>query len=307
MCRTPTPKRTRRAFISPAAGRQHRHSNEAPTFTIGGSLYFDVGLSFPIGVALDSTNNIYAADQVVSVFPPLGTSTGTSGAPPTFRIFGGLGGARYIAFQPSSEPTPTATATATGATPTATSTATPTASRTATATATPTRTATPTATATGATPTATRTATPTASRTATATATATRTATPTATTTATPTATETPVSEKVTISPNTLAFGKSTTVGKPSKAKSVTIKNDGSKKTGVAVNVQSETASPPVFVVKSECEKTLAPGKSCKVSVTFTPVDDTTAETGSLMIFYNAAGSPQSVELSGMGKAPKKK
>jgi hypothetical protein len=43
------------------------------------------------------------------------------------------------------------------------------------------------------------------------------------------------------------------------------------------------------------------------VSVIFTPIDDTTAETGSLMIFDNATGSPQSVGLSGMGKAPKKK
>jgi hypothetical protein len=41
--------------------------------------------------------------------------------------------------------------------------------------------------------------------------------------------------------------------------------------------------------------------------VTFKPVDDTTAETGSLMIFDNANGSPQSVSLSGMGKAAKKK
>jgi hypothetical protein len=48
-------------------------------------------------------------------------------------------------------------------------------------------------------------------------------------------------------------------------------------------------------------------GQELKVSVTFKPVDDTTAETGSLMIVDNAIGSPQSVTLSGMGAAPKKK
>jgi len=53
--------------------------------------------------------------------------------------------------------------------------------------------------------------------------------------------------------------------------------------------------------------KTLAPGQDCKVSVIFTPMDDTTAEMGSLMISDNATGSPQSVSLTGMGKAAKKK
>jgi len=61
-----------------------------------------------------------------------------------------------------------------------------------------------------------------------------------------------------------------------------------------------------VFAVKSGCEKTLEPGKSCKVSVTFTPTD-TTRQTGSLKIVDNVIGSPQSVSLSGTGKAKKKK
>jgi len=109
-----------------------------------------------------------------------------------------------------------------------------------------------------------------------------------------------------TISPASLAFGKKVTVGTTSAPKTVTIKNAGKKKTGVAVSIESESASPSVFAVKSECEETLAPGKSCKVSVTFTPAN-TTAQTGSLKIVDNAAGSPQSVSLSGTGKAAKKK
>jgi hypothetical protein len=103
-----------------------------------------------------------------------------------------------------------------------------------------------------------------------------------------------------------VAFGDKTTVGATSKARTVTIKNDGDKKTGLAVNVEMESANPPVFAVKSECEKTLEPGKSCKVSVTFQPMD-TTPQNGSLMIYDDVTGAPQSVGLSGTGKAVKKK
>jgi hypothetical protein len=110
----------------------------------------------------------------------------------------------------------------------------------------------------------------------------------------------------VSVGPASLNFGTKTTVGKLSKSKTVTIKN-ADKKGGLPVNVEMESASPSVFAMKSQCRKTLAPGKSCKVSVTFKPVDTTTAETGTLMIFDNASGSPQSVGLSGMGKAPKVK
>jgi hypothetical protein len=158
---------------------------------------------------------------------------------------------------------------------------------------------------TGATPTATATATMTSTPTPSATATG---ATPTATGTAspTPTATPTPVG-MVSVSPSSVDFGAKTTVGKTSKPKTVTIKNDGNKNTGVPVTIESESASPSVFAVKSQCKKTLKPGTSCKVSVTFKPVDDTTAETGRLMIIDGASGSPQSVSLSGTGKPAKKK
>ena len=110
----------------------------------------------------------------------------------------------------------------------------------------------------------------------------------------------------VSVGPSSLNFETKTTVGKTSKPKPITIKNDG-KKTGMPVMVEMESASPSVFAVKSQCKKTLKPGKSCKVLVTFKPVDDTTPETGQLMVFDNASGSPQSVGLSGTGKAPKKK
>jgi len=210
--------------------------------------------------------------------------------------------------------TATATATATGGTPTATATATK------TATATATKTATATATATGGTPTATATATKTATATATktatatatatggtptATATATRTATATATTTATSTATPTPTPGVGTLSfsPKSVNFGKTTTVAKTSKSKKVKIKNSSSKKSKITVTLTGETAAAP-FAVKTQCIKALAPGKTCNVSVTFTPPDDG-VHSGELIINDDAMNAPQTIPLSGTGKAPK--
>ena len=201
------------------------------------------------------------------------------------------------AFAPS--PTATATATATKtATPTATATGgtpTATATKTATPTATATQTATPTATAT-------KTATPTATATG-GTPTATATATTTETATATPTATPTPVDAKLKISPKSLNFGKSTLVNSVSKAKTVTIKNDSSKKSAITVIVTDQSATAP-FKVSIGCSTSLEPHKSCKVSVTFNPTD-TTERTGELTINDNETGPPQQVPLSGTGKAPK--
>jgi hypothetical protein len=47
--------------------------------------------------------------------------------------------------------------------------------------------------------------------------------------------------------------------------------------------------------------KTLAPGKTCKVSVTFTP-PDTNGHMGNLTINDDAQGNPQTVPLMGTGK-----
>jgi subtilase family serine protease len=197
--------------------------------------------------------------------------------------------------------TATATATSTGGTPTPTKTATATATATRTATATATGSATPTATATR-TATATATATPTATSTG---VTPTPTPTATATATPTPTSTATPEPDKLTFKPKSLKFGKKTTVYKRSTAESVTIKNSSSKKSRIHISITGETTAAP-FAVKSECIKTLAPGKSCKVSVTFTPLN-TTEQYGKLTINDDEAGAPQEIPLSGTGKEPKKK
>jgi sugar lactone lactonase YvrE len=181
--------------------------------------------------------------------------------------------------------TPTPTATATGPTPTAT--------RTATASATPTASATSTSSST-ASSTASRTPTPTATATATASQTATQTMTPTAT------PTQLPI---ILGHPTSVSFGTGTVVGKTSKPKKISLKNTSSKSSHLSAIIQMETATPP-FAVKSQCRKTLAPGKSCKVQVTFTP-PNTTPQSGELMIFDNVTGSPQTITLTGTGKPPK--
>ena len=94
-------------------------------------------------------------------------------------------------------------------------------------------------------------------------------------------------------------FGGKNKVGKKSKAKKVTIKNTSSKSSHISVHITGETTSAP-FAVKSQCIKTLAPGKSCKVQVTFTP-PDTSPQTGNLIVNDDAAGAPQSVPLLGTG------
>jgi sugar lactone lactonase YvrE len=288
-------------FVYPALGSSTGNINEAPIATISGA---QTGLGNPQYVAIGSgivpTPTATATGKTPSATPtrtatasPTATATRTATASPTATATRTATPTASSTGSSSATPTRTATATST-ATHSATSTATPTATSTRTATATSTATATgtaiPTATATGATPTAT------ATRTATATA------------SQTPTATPTPNGiGTVTVTPTSLNFGDNTEVGKTSKPKSVTIENVGKKKIGSSVTITMESASPSVFAIKSQCNKTLKPGKRCKVQLTFKPVDDTTAETGSLTIFDSAVGSPQSVNLSGMGKAPKQK
>jgi hypothetical protein len=66
--------------------------------------------------------------------------------------------------------------------------------------------------------------------------------------------------------------------------------------------ITGETTSAP-FAVKSQCIKTLAPGKSCKVAVTFSPMDNS-PQNGDLIVNDSASGAPQMIHLSGTGRAP---
>jgi outer membrane protein assembly factor BamB len=129
---------------------------------------------------------------------------------------------------------------------------------------------------------------------------------PCATYTPTPTATPTPVPEKLSVSPHSLKFEDKVRVGTTGKPKIVKITNAGKKKSGLAVTIEAESTSTPVFAVTSECPPTLEPGDSCKLSVTFSP-SDTAPQRGSLTIFDNAIGAQQSVSLSGKGKSATQK
>jgi centrosomal CEP192-like protein/beta-propeller repeat-containing protein len=247
---------------------------------------------------------------------PSATPTGATATPTKTAT-----GTPTVTTTPSPSPTPSATPTGATATPTKTATGTPTttttpsAAATATATRTATVTATASATSTGATATPTPTSTgatatptgtptttisPSATKTATTTPTATATTTSTATTTATPTATPTPGAGKLSFSPKSLNFGKKTKVGKISKSKKVKIKNASSKSSKITVTITGETTAAP-FAVKTQCIKALAPGKTCNVSVTFTP-PDTSLQSGELIVHDDAMDAPQMIPLSGTGK-----
>lgn len=97
--------------------------------------------------------------------------------------------------------------------------------------------------------------------------------------------------------PDPLDFGNKTKVRKTAKKK-LTITNTSSS--NIDVTIIGETAASS-FGVKSQCMKTLSPGKKCKVEVTFTP-HDTNPHIGELIVNDNAQGAPQMVPLMGTGK-----
>jgi uncharacterized repeat protein (TIGR03803 family) len=105
------------------------------------------------------------------------------------------------------------------------------------------------------------------------------------------------VSLDPTFTPTSLTFTKQT-VGTTSKAKSVAIKNANTDT--ATLDLTGFTISGPFAITANKCS-TLVAGKSCKVSITFTPTATGTA-TGTLTISDNTPNSPQTVTLTGTGK-----
>ncbi|MGH8325062.1 MAG: SBBP repeat-containing protein, partial [Steroidobacteraceae bacterium] len=122
--------------------------------------------------------------------------------------------------------------------------------------------------------------------------------TPTATVTPTPTATPTPSLAALTAAPSS-----ATLKAKVGKSKSKKVKLTNKKKTagGASINITSATVATAVFAASTNCNgAVLAPGKSCSVTVTFTPSSATTfADT--LTVSSNAANGVQKTTLSGVG------
>jgi hypothetical protein len=104
---------------------------------------------------------------------------------------------------------------------------------------------------------------------------------------------------KVTVSPVGLTFGPQF-VGTTSPVQELLVTNSGA----VPLNFFSVTASSGPFAVNNYCDiapnTSYGPGSSCQIDVWFTPGDPGTA-TGTLSISDDAAGSPQTVSLSGIG------
>ena len=102
----------------------------------------------------------------------------------------------------------------------------------------------------------------------------------------------------MTLSVTSMSFGNEA-LNNTSTAKTVTVTNTGT----VTLDINSITISGDFAISANTCGTTLAAGKTCKVSVTFTPVV-LGALTGTLTFNDNASNSPQTVALSGTGVEP---
>lgn len=104
-----------------------------------------------------------------------------------------------------------------------------------------------------------------------------------------------PTNTTVTLSPTSLRFGNQS-LHETSAAKTVTLTNTGT----ATLTIATLAASANFAVSSTTCGATLAVGKTCKVSVTFTPTALGTLA-GTLTLTDNAPNSPQAVALSGTG------
>jgi hypothetical protein len=108
---------------------------------------------------------------------------------------------------------------------------------------------------------------------------------------------------QVTLSTKQLKFGK-VSVNGGSKAKHVTIRNPA-KKGGPSIVLNGIETNGPFVADDSGCPAALAPGQSCSITVTFTPLVASSVITGQLTIDDNSTVGSLSVQLSGIGIVPK--
>ncbi len=116
-----------------------------------------------------------------------------------------------------------------------------------------------------------------------------------------------PVPVTLGVAPKKLSLGKAIfgVTGATTKAQVMTVSNPGGAN-GQLVNFTSITADHPEFslseAIPNGCGASLAPAKSCKVSVTYTPSAQT-AQGGNLVIKDNTVAGETMVPLGGIGIA----
>ncbi len=166
-----------------------------------------------------------------------------------------------------------------------------------TPTAAPTPTATPTPTPT-ATPTAAPTPTPTAAPTPTPTPAPTPTPTPAPTPTAIPAPTQ--VAAKISGTPTALTFA-ARVMGTSSKPQTLMLTNAKNKKQNQTITIIGIGTTGDFTAPAGECVGALAPGKKCKLSVTFKP-SGTGSRKGKLTVTSDAENPSLTISLKGTGK-----
>ncbi len=105
----------------------------------------------------------------------------------------------------------------------------------------------------------------------------------------------------VKLAPTSLSFGNQM-VGASSNAQVVTLTNTGTT-TLLLATIRISGGNHIDYSQSNTCGSTLAVNASCSISVVFTPTK-TGSRTSTVSVSDNAAGSPQSVPLSGTGVAP---
>lgn len=104
-----------------------------------------------------------------------------------------------------------------------------------------------------------------------------------------------------TVTPVSLTFA-TQAIDTTSAAKNVTVKNTGTTYGLIFTSIVISGTNGGDFAQTNTCTGSIAPGKSCTISVTFTP-SGTGAQSGILTLTDSALSSPQTVSLTGTGEA----
>lgn len=107
---------------------------------------------------------------------------------------------------------------------------------------------------------------------------------------------------KISLTPASLSFG-SQAILSSSAAQKLTLSNTGNADFNLGPLLPSGK-DPFDFTLKHECGKTLAAGKSCDISVTFSP-RSAGDKSGAVVVTGAAIGAPATVRLSGTANGPK--